>query len=41
MDQAAIGRLIEEIDCYLARLDGAGVTDVREGIEHFGRGPAR
>ena len=41
MDQAAIGRLIEEIDCYLGRLDGSGVTEVREGIEHFGRGPAR
>jgi hypothetical protein len=37
----AIGRLIAEIDLYLARLDGEAenIAEVRRGIARFGRGP--
>ncbi len=38
-DPAAIMRLIEEIDRYLADLNGDGLDDVRQGILRFGQGP--
>ncbi len=37
----AVTRLIAEIDRYLARLDGPGVADVRDGIARFGAGAVR
>ena len=38
-DPAAIARLIDEIDRYLADLKGPGVDEVRQGILRFGQGP--
>jgi hypothetical protein len=38
-DPAAITRLIDVIDPYLADLKGPGVDDVRQGIHRFGQGP--
>ena len=37
----AVTRLIEEIDRYLARLKGPGITNVRAGIARFGAGSVR
>jgi hypothetical protein len=40
-DPAAIARLIVEIDRYLARFEGSGIAEVRQGIARFGQGPVR
>jgi hypothetical protein len=40
-DPAAIARLIEQIDHYLADLTGPGLDDVRQGILRFGQEPVR
>lgn len=40
-DPASITRLIEEIDRYLARFEGPGITETRQGIARFGQGPVR
>lgn len=40
-DPAAINRLIDGIDHYLADLEGPGIAEVREGILRFGQGQAR
>src|SRR5262245_3834266 len=38
-DPAAIARLIDEIDRYLADLGGPGIDEVRQSILRFGQGP--
>lgn len=40
-DPAAIARLIEAIDQYLADLEGPGIAEVRQGILRFGQGAMR
>jgi hypothetical protein len=40
-EPTAIARLIEEIDRYLADLEGPGIAEVRQGIFRFGQGPVR
>jgi hypothetical protein len=40
-DPAAIARLIDEIDHYLADLRGPGIAEVRQAILRFGEGPVK
>ncbi len=40
-DPAAIARLVDEIDHYLADIEGTGIDEVRQGILRFGRGPVK
>ena len=40
-DPAAISRLIDEIDPYLADLEGPGVDEVRQCILRFGQSSRR
>lgn len=40
-DPAAVTRLIDEVDRYLARFEGPEIADVRRGIARFGQGPVR
>jgi hypothetical protein len=40
-EPAAISRLIEQIDRYLADLQGPGIAEVRQGILRFGQGPVK